>query len=297
MPDFSWTTWHGDATLRTGLVLLAALYLLGVGPIRRRYQLAPRVERRQVVTFFSGVLVLLLALDGPLHELSDFYLFSAHMLQHMMLTLFAPPLLLMGTPGWLLRPLIGPPAVRRLARALSAPLVAFWLFNLAFTLSHIPRFYTLTLENHAVHVAEHLVFMVAAVITWWPLLSPLPELPRLSYPLQLVYVFLQTFSGFLVGAFIVNSQQVLYPFYAAAPRVFGLSALDDQRIGGLLMWIGGGTFLLIVFTAIFFVWAHREHVADDYAEPPRPPFRRPAAPVAIGGNHVVTAVSDKSRLN
>jgi putative membrane protein len=306
-PEFSWTAWNGDGTLRAGLVLLAGLYLLGIGPIRRRFRLARRVDRRQVATFLGGVLLLLLALDGPLHELSDFYLFSAHMLQHMVLTLFAPPLLLMGTPGWLLRPLIRPPAVRRVAWAITSPIPAFLLFNIAFTMSHFPRFYELTLRDHGVHIAEHILFLATAVLTWWPILSPLPELPRLSRPLQLLYVFGQTFSGFLVGAFITNTQQVLYPFYAEAPRVWGITPLDDQRIGGLLMWIGGGVFLLLVFSAIFFVWAHEEGVADDVAQPlprRRPAPRQPVAvaakrptPVLLGEEHVVSTAPDQSRLN
>jgi putative membrane protein len=315
LPPFSWTSWHGDPTLRAGLLLLVGLYLLGVGPLRRRYRLGPPVERKQRLLFFAGVGLLAVALDGPLHELSDFYLFSAHMLQHMLLTLCVPPLLLMGTPGWLLRPLIRPPLVRRLALAITRPLPALLLFNVLFTLSHLPTFYQLTLEDHRVHVAEHLLFLATAVITWWPLLSPLPELPRLAYPLQLLYVFVQTFSGFLVGAFITNSPRVLYPFYAAAPRVWGISAIDDQRIGGLLMWIGGGTFLLIVFSAIFFVWAHREQVAGDVGEPPSRPAPRPAeatlrSPVTAANRlpsvaqsplpatqHVVHTAPDKSRLN
>lgn len=310
MSEFSWTAWHWDGTLRANLVLLAGLYLLGIGPIRRRFRLAPRVERRQVALFFSGVAVLVLALEGPLHDLSDNYLFSAHMVQHMMLTLLAPPLLLMGTPGWLLRPLIRPPLVRRVAYAVTRALPALLIFNVIFTLSHLPLFYQRTLEDHNVHIAEHLIFLASAVLTWWPILSPLPELPRQPYPLQLVYLFFQTFSGFLVGAFITNTQRVLYPYYAAAPRVLGISALDDQRIGGLLMWIGGGVFFLLVFSAIFFVWAHQEREEDEPEPRPRPVARRAApTPVAVGAargvgsaatfgvEQVVAAPPDRSRLN
>jgi putative membrane protein len=310
VPGFSWTSWHGDPTLRAGLLLLVGAYLLGIGPLRRRYRLAPSVDRRQVALFFAGAALLFVALEGPLHDLSDNYLFSAHMLQHMFLTLFAPPLLLLGTPGWLLRPLIRPTLVRRLARAITGPLPALLLFNTIFILSHLPVFYQKTLEDHNVHIAEHLLFLATAVITWWPLLSPLPELPRLAYPLQLLYVFGQTFSGFLVGAFLTNSPRPLYPFYAAAPRVLGISALDDQRIGGLLMWIGGGTFLLLVFSAIFFVWAHQEREEIEVAAPPpRAPAARPKLPVvasvrATAGRsplqdpeHLVRPTPDKSRVN
>lgn len=307
-PEFSWANWSGDGTLRAGLLLITGTYLLGIGPIRRRYRLARHADPRKTASFLAGVLVLVLALDGPLHDLSDHYLFSAHMLQHMLLTLAAPPLLLMGVPDWLLRPLLKNRLVYRVARIITHPAPALLLFNVIFILSHLPAFYELTLEKHAVHIGEHLVFMATAVITWWPLLSPLKELPRLSYPLQLLYVFFQTFSGFIVGVAITSTQRVLYPFYAQAPRVWGITPIDDQRIGGLLMWVGGGTFLLLVFTAVFFAWVHHEGVSDDVAQPlrargsgapaspPRPP-REPAVPLALGGRHVVNPAPDKTRLN
>jgi putative membrane protein len=295
-PEFSWTSWHGDWTLRVGLGLLVWLYFVGIGPLRRRYRLARRVDRRQVATFLGGVALLFVALEGPLHDLSDHYLFSAHMVQHMLLVMFAPPLLIMGTPGWLLRPLVGDRRVHRVALFVTSPLIALLIFNVPFTASHFPLFYQRTLEDHGVHVAEHLIFLVAAVITWWPLLSTMPELPRLSYPLQMVYVFAQTFSGFIVGAFLTNAPRPLYTFYAEAPRVFGLTPLDDQRLGGLLMWVGGGFFYLLVFTAVFFAWVRSEGVADDVAPPPRGPANKPIA-AAIGPNHIVPASPDPTRLN
>jgi hypothetical protein len=93
----------------------------------------------------------------------------------------------------------------------------------------------------------------------------------------MLYVFGQTFSGFVVGSFITNSRTLLYPFYAEAPRVWGLSPMDDQKIGGLIMWVVGGTYLLLVFSAIFFAWARAEGVHDDVAQPIRRPRPRPTA--------------------
>ncbi len=285
LPEFSWTAWHGDGTLRAGLILLVGVYLLGVGPLRRRYRLGPPVARRQVAWFFAGVALLFTALEGPLHDLSDSYLFSAHMLQHMLLTLFAPPLLLLGTPGWLLQPLVRRPAVLRAARTVTRPPVALLLFNVPFLAYHLPIFYDRVARDHGLHVATHLLFIATAVITWWPVLSPLAELPRLPYPLQLLYVWGQTFSGFLVGVFVTKTHAVLYPFYSEAPRVWGLSPIDDQRLGGLLMWVGGGVYLLAVFSVIFFVWAYSENVDGDVVEHPLQPMRpaRATGPAAKGG--------------
>lgn len=287
LPPFSWSSWSGDGVLRGGLLLLAGSYLLGVGPLRRRFNLGPPVSLGRMALYLSGVLFLLIALEGPIHELSDNYLFGAHMVQHMILVYAAPPLLLLGMPGWLLRPVLRVKGVLPFARAVTRPLPALLAFNIVFTLYHIPLYYNAVVENHGLHIAAHLLFIVLAVITWWPILSPLPEVPPLPYPLRLIYVFGQTFSGFLVGAFITNAPTVLYPFYAAAPRTWGLSPLDDQRIGGLIMWVVGGVYLLCVFSAIFFAWANAEGVHDDVATPPvrrpRPlplPDRAEAAPTS-----------------
>jgi len=280
IPPFSWSSWSGDGVLRGGLLLLAGSYLLGIGPLRGRCRLGPPVSRGRIVLYLSGVLCLLVALEGPIHELSDYYLFSAHMVQHMMLVYIAPPLLLLGMPGWLLRPALRVRGVLPVARVLTSPVLALLAFNLVFAAYHVPPYYNAVIADHNLHIAAHLLFIVLAVITWWPILSPLPELPPLSYPLRLLYVFGQTFSGFIVGAYVSNSPTLLYPFYAAAPRTWGISPLDDQKIGGLLMWVAGGTYLLFIFSAVFFAWANAEGVHDDVAQPIRRLKPRPILPPA-----------------
>jgi len=315
IPPFSWTTWSGDGTLRAGLLLLVGGYLLGIGPLRERFRLGPPVPRSRVAVYLSGVLLLFIALEGPLHELSDTYLFSAHMVQHMLLIMFAPPLLLLGTPGWLLRPIVRQRAVFPIARALTRALPAGFLLNVVFTAYHWPRFYNAVAADHNLHIATHLIFIALAAIMWWPLVSPLAELPPLPYPLRMMYVFAQTIPGFILGTFITHAQTALYPTYALAPPVWGLSPLDDQRLGGLIMWVLGGLYLLFVFSAIFFAWAHKENVADEVSEAPRRPpsctpypydgiprpVNAPTAgrgrePVALGARHV-PAPPDRTRLN
>ena len=305
MPEVSWATWSGDGTLRAGLLLLAGLYLLGIGPLRRRFRLGPAPSRGRVALYLSGVALLFAALEGPLHELSDTYLFSAHMVQHMLVTLFAPPLLLLGTPGWLLRPIVTQRHVLPVARALTRALPAALLFNVVFIVYHWPVYYNAVAASHSLHVATHLLFIALAVITWWPLLSPVAELPPLPYPLRMVYSFAQTISGFLIGTFLTNAQAVLYPSYSLAPRVWGISPLNDQVLGALIMWVLGGLYFLLVFSAIYFVWAHKEGVADEVVEAPRRPMRapfpvpheaQPREPVVLGARHVPTR-PDRARLN
>lgn len=250
--EFDWSL-HPSVLLGTGL--LGALYFLGIGPLRRRYALGPPVPGWRVASFCAGLAVLLLSLNGPMHDLSDYYLFSVHMLQHLLLTLLLPPLLIMGTPGWLLRPLIRPPAVRTLARVLTHPVSAAVIYTLTIAVWHLAPYYDLMMRSHEVHIATHLMFMVAATLMWWPVMSPLPELPRLPYGLGMLYLFLVGIPMQIVAALITLADEVLYPWYAAAPRTWGLSPHDDQVLGGLLMWVPGNLWMFLAIGVLFFKWA------------------------------------------
>ena len=262
MPDqsveFSWTAWHGHPSVITGLLLLAGGYLVGVGPLRRHFGWAQGVGLGQVAAFLTGVLVLFVALLSPLHELGENYLFSAHMVQHLLLTLVVPPLLLLGTPPWLLRPLLRSPRVMRVARFLTLPVTAFVLFNVVFVFWHVPSLYDLTLRELGIHILEHVTFLFAGVILWWPVLSPLPELPRAPYIVQMLYLFVQPTIPAILGAIITFSDGVLYSWYAEAPRIWDISAHTDQQVGGIVMWIPGGLAFLLTLAVVFLVWASQE---------------------------------------
>lgn len=250
--------WAGHPSIVLGLSALLLAYVYAI----RRETAHARVEvvrTWQVVCFGAALITIYVALASPLHDLSERYLFSAHMVQHLLLTMMVPPLLLVGTPGWMVRALVRRRPVFLIARWLTAPIMAFGLFNLVFALSHLPALYDLSLENHSFHIVEHLVFLATSVLMWWPILSPLPELPRLAYPLQMLYLFLQTIPGSAVGSLIALAEAPLYAVYAQAPRVWGISALVDQQVGGLLMWVGGAAYFLVAATVVFFIWAHREN--------------------------------------
>ncbi|MBW8769528.1 MAG: cytochrome c oxidase assembly protein, partial [Gemmatimonadetes bacterium] len=151
---------------------------------------SPTPTLGQRATFFGALTLIFLSLNGWLHDLSDGYLFSAHMVQHLVLTLVAPPMLIMGTPGWMLRPALRWRGVGPVARWLTAPSHCFIIFNVVLAAWHLPPMYEYAMAHHPVHIVQHLCFMTAAVLMWWPVLSPLPELPRLSYPGQMLYLFL-----------------------------------------------------------------------------------------------------------
>ena len=241
-----WNRWDLHPSVVIGLALLGGLYV---------YLGGLRSARRHVATFVGALVVLFLALNGPLHNLSDSYLFSAHMAQHLLLTLVFPPLLLYGTPAWVVRPLLGPRWIMAVARVATRPLMAAIIFSAPIVIWHVPVLYEAALRHHNLHIVQHLVFLSTAVIMWWPVLSPIPELPRAQHLVQLLYLFLLGIPMSVTGALITLSDSVLYPFYATAPRVGGLSPLDDQQIGGLLMWVLGGLMLWIVMTVIWFRWS------------------------------------------
>jgi putative membrane protein len=250
--EWGWSL-HPSVLIGTGL--LGALYFWGIGPLRRRLGLGPPPAAWQVASFLGGLLVLLFSLNGPMHDLSDYYLFSAHMVQHLLLTLLLPPLLIAGTPGWLLRPLLQHPAVRAVARFLTKPVVAALLYSATIAVWHLTPFYELMMRNHDVHIATHLMFIVAATILWWPVMSPAPELPRLPYGMGMLYLFLVGIPMQFVAAMITLSDQVLYPWYSVAPRTWGLTPLEDQQLGGLLMWVPGNLWMFLAIGVLFFMWA------------------------------------------
>ena len=260
---FSWTDWHIHPSIALGVLLLAGAYLAGAGPLRQRYGWAERPDLRRGLTFGLGLLLLFLALQSPLHDLGDEYLFSAHMTQHMLLILVVAPLFLLGTPGWLLRPMLRHRPVIAAARYLTRPVTAIVLFNLTLLLWHLPGPYESALEFRGVHVVEHLLFLGTSLLMWWPVLSPVGELPRLFPPAQMLYLFVQSLLPAVLGAFITFTTDQLYPFYAEAPRVYNISPLTDQQLGGLIMKIPGTLVFWGAITVIFFSWANREQAAED----------------------------------
>ena len=264
--SFSWADWHVHPSVFMGLLLLGGAYLYGSGPLRKRYNWASQMDYGKAAIFFLSLAVIFLALQGPLHELSDHFLFSAHMVQHLLISLVFPPLLLLGTPGWLLRPLVRSSRVRRWGRLITHPVMAFSVFNVVLIAWHLPGLYDLTLRDHSFHILEHLTFLAAGVIACWPLLSPIKEVPRAPYPVQMLYIFGQSVPMGFLGAIITFSQDVLYPFYAEAPRVWAISPLTDQQIGGMIMKSSAGIIFLLALGIVFFVWAGREEQAFESSQ-------------------------------
>jgi putative membrane protein len=249
--NLNWWRWSIHPSTVIGIAALGAIYAWAAHRLQRQPTTA------QKIYFVSGLLVMFGSLNGPVHDLSDDYLFSAHMVQHLLLTLAMPPLLLAGVPGWMLRRPLSTRFIAPAARLFTRAPIAFVAFNLVIAVWHLPPFYNAAMANHNIHIVEHLMFMIAAVLMWWPLMSQVPELPRLAYPGQMLYSFLMSIPMSIVAIYIAMSDHVLYPAYAAAPRVFALSPLEDQLLGALIMWIPGGIIFYIIMTVVFFKWNAR----------------------------------------
>lgn len=221
----------------------------------------PGVRARGAL-FACGLVAGLAALNGPLHDLAETSHFSAHMVQHLLLTLVVPPCLLAGTPAWMMDALLGRllpgPRARALARAATRPVPALTLHAAALVAWHLPGPYDAALRSHGWHVVAHVTLAGSAFVAWWPVLGPSRLLPPLPYAAQLLYLFAFGVPMTVVAAMITAADEVLYPFYAAAASAAGLDALADQRLGGVVMWVPAGIVPLVAFTAVFFRWVASE---------------------------------------
>jgi putative membrane protein len=259
--------WHAHPdvwamVLTLGIGYWLALIRLGpsqVGPGERV------ATRRHVVCFALGLLALWAHSDYPVHDLGEGYLFSVHMFQHIGFTLISAPLLLLGLPVWLVRWLVRPRAVWAVVTKLARPLPAALVFNLVIVLSHWPLVVETTLRYHAVHLAAHTVLFASALLMWFPVLNRAPELPTMSYPARMVYLFLQSVIPTVPASFLTFGHTVMYRFYAEAPRALSFSALDDQQLAGALMKVYAGALLWLAIGALFFRWyagEQRDRVPD-----------------------------------
>jgi putative membrane protein len=264
-PPFSWTSASLHLDVIVGAGLLGGAYL-GAWLMHEKSGSGGSGGPSRPPMFFSGLLALVVALNGPLHDLSDYYLFSAHMVQHLVLTLVVPPLLLAGTPAWMadavLRALARPRPLGALIGVLTRPLPAFACYAVALVAWHLPGPYNAALETHAWHVVEHVLLIATAGLGWWPILSPSTVAPALPYGAQLLYLFVFGMPMTVVAAFVTGAEHVLYPFYAAAPRIFDITPLADQRLGGVIMWVPAAIIPVLVFSLVFFRWVAAEADAD-----------------------------------
>lgn len=267
-----WRHWHNEPYLVGGLIFLGWLYAILAGPWRGR--LAPvgtPFPRRQAICFAGALTLFYLAVGSPLDQIGERFLFSAHMLQHQVLIYPAAVLFLVGLPDWMVDPVLARPALRPFLRFLFNPLICGIIFTLVISLWHMPDLYDLALRQKLVHVAEHVSFFAAALLYWWPLLSPSRAHPPARPPVQMLYLLAVVIGMTPIFAYLVFSDNILYPTYEFAPRlVADFDAAEDQLLAGTMMKIVG---LIVAVSALawsFYHWSDEKAELAKAVTGPRP---------------------------
>lgn len=254
------STWDWDPSVTAGCAALLAVYLL-----------AHRRDLSRAGFFIAGDALMLLALVSPLDTLADTYLFSAHMLQHMILVLAVPPLLILGLSRHFADSVVSYAPLAGLERILDHPVVAWTLGVGMLWLWHAPSLYNATLAGEAVHIFEHLCFLVTATIFWWPIVAPL-ERSLLAPAPALLYLFTGALFNSLLGILLTFAPAGLYPAYLHPKDTLGILPLlrdswgltpqVDQQLGGLLMWVPGGLIFLAAMVGVLTRWYRAVEVED-----------------------------------
>jgi putative membrane protein len=280
--QFSWTAFSIHWSTAAGLAILGGLYAWrsrsreGVtaagadGSAEARAAATAVVAhpgRRspttgEVLTFAAGLVALLLVLDGPIAVLGRHYLFSARVTQHMLLAVLVAPLLIAGTPGWMFRPAVEVRSLRAVAGTITTGPWAFAIFNFSIIAWHLPVVYDAALASPALYLVQHFAFLAASILLWWPVMSRTPDLPPLGYPTRMLYLFLNTLPLTVTAVVISLSGSLLYNTYVGAPRVWPVSPIEDQRLGGLIMWLIGSFVLLGAMSVTFFRWVGQAERLD-----------------------------------
>jgi cytochrome c oxidase assembly factor CtaG len=237
--------------------------LIGCAALVAAYWAAHRSDLGRAGWFVAGVAVMLFALVSPLDVIGDDYLFSVHMMQHLLLVLITPPLLVSGISSRFARRLVECPPLGAVERFLGNAIVAWTIGIGVLAVWHAPRLFDAALNNEYVHILEHLCFMVSATIFWWPIFGPLPEC-RLSPLWTQLYLLGGAMANSLIGIWLTFAPAGIYTPYihpddslhlAALLRSgWGMTPAVDQEVGGLLMWVGAGFVFIFVMAASIVRW-------------------------------------------
>lgn len=255
-PQTLWSAWTWDPLIVISLLIAAMLYIRG---LRR----GAKAFKWQMISFAVGWLTLLIALISPLHRLGS-VLFSAHMSQHELLMLMAAPLLVLGrplvpflfafSPPWRLR--IGQITKTKwlsvVWKKLTQPLNVWLLHGFTLWIWHLPSLYQATLESDFVHALQHISFLGTALLFWWTLIHG--RYGRMGYGTAVFYIFTTAVHSSILGALLTLAGNVWYPIYQGRTILFGMRAIEDQQLGGLIMWIPSGIVFVVLGLALFAAW-------------------------------------------
>jgi len=248
-------SWELNPGVLVPSATLGFLYARGWLQLHRR---APeRFRFSQLTAFFAGLITVVFALCSPLHAYAG-WLLTVHMIQHLLLMMVAPPLILLGAPYlpllsglprdlsiYTVGPLLSSPALRSVARFVSHPIFCWSAFISTNIGWHLPAMYELALRSTFWHEVEHVSFLSTALLFWWPIIQPYPWITRTPRWMILPYLVLADFQNTALSAFLIFYERVVYPTYAIIPRINDLTPLADQAAAGAIMWVAGSVFFLV----------------------------------------------------
>jgi cytochrome c oxidase assembly factor CtaG len=263
-------SWSWEPSVLVGLALAAGLYALGWRRLRRKCGRGAGPAPWRAWCYGGGLATIALALLSPIAVYGSLFFFM-HMIQHLLLLMLAAPLLWLGAP--LVPVLWGLPRglrrelgrvfvpghpLQRVGHALTHPPVAAVLYVGTIAFWHVPAFYDAAQGRTAIHDLEHAMFLGTALLYWWPIVHPSGGRRRLGYGLAIPYLLPPFLEGILIGAPLTFAGRPVYDTYRRVPRVWDLSVVGDQQLGGLIMWVPGGMMYLVPLVALLVLLLNQE---------------------------------------
>ena len=264
------TAWNWNPLPTLLLLVFAYLYLNGLSNWERP---SHPINRWQKASFFTGLFLIFISLQSPLDNLSE-HMLSFHQLQHFLLRMMAPLLVLLGAPltpvlrglpPWVLQRIVRPTVRHSLARAayekLTNPVITVALFMGVLYLWQFPGAFNLSLRNEFVHALMHITMASSGFIFYWAVIDPKPHRSRVHYGVRVLYLGLIVLPNTVLGAVITFSRGIIYTGYQDVYQPFGISLLTDQQLGGLLLWVPGDMMSILVAGIVMIMWYEREEAA------------------------------------
>jgi putative membrane protein len=251
--------WHTEPALIGGLLFVAWVYAILVGPFRNKICPDLPYSSRHTFWFSAGLLSFYLAVGSPLDPLGENFLFFAHMIQHNVLMYVSPLFILLGIPQPLVdRFLETHPLLESILRFFLHPIIAGLLFTLVFSFWHFGVFYEAAIQNKTLHMAEHLSMFFTSVAMWWPICGPSKRITPIRFGPQMLYVLALMLGQTPIFAVLTFSEDVLYETYFYAERIINLSPIEDQKAGGVLMKLANMAVSVGVLSSVFYRWTKQQ---------------------------------------
>lgn len=263
MAGWDWTfwstAWSWDPGSILGIFLLVCVYFLTSGYLRAKSTPFVRAENTKRFNYLLGTAILFIALFSPLNAASQSYLFSAHMIQHVLISMVSAPLLISGIPVRFWDQLADYPVAHKVIRFISQPVLTFFVYFLTLSFWHIPAIHNTMMANPLFGSLQLLSFFIAGLLFWFPVMVTSAKISAMPDPLKMVYLFLAVIPCTVLGVIIIFAPEISYHTYAMAARITPLDALTDQQVAGIIMAVPSMFILLGALLVIFYKWYQREN--------------------------------------